>query len=470
MGLFSRKKDAEGLYIGDAPVSAPGLDGEAPGAYIRPDDAGSGYPGTASTWADTAVPYPSETASPGVASYPSGPQPIGAPPTVPGMTPPPPGPTSPAAPGAGGLDAASVAGLRQVIGQRRSAPVAAGDLDPETAARVQQALAGMSGRGRRLGCVLLAVPLLGAAVGIGAAIYAAVHATSAVDGAISAIQPGGSGAPGGRHLGVTTLGEPVSIRTSDAAYDITVFGAETQAGGGWGYDSAGGSAVLVVDAQITRTDTGADPVEFTGWNWSVVDTGGDRVTGNIISHFLPSLDGPELVGGQTARGYVTFDTAVTTTSLTVAGGPAGAGLATWQLTASTPRPVHGAVGEPARAELSRPGFTVTIDVAEVVAKDDPRIGYRPNSGQYLVLPVEFAGVDGTQGHLGTVDSDRFVLVPDAAPALQPTFGGVDDAFSFVSLDAAAPEKGSLAFDTTATTGRLELRDQADRAIITWRID
>ncbi len=468
MGLFSRKKDAEGLYTGDAPVSAPGLDGEAPGAYIRPDS--SGYADPAATWAGTAVPYPPETASPGVASYPSGPQPIGSPPAAPGMTPPPAGRIPPAAPGAGGLDAATVARLQQVMGQSRSVPVAAGNLDPETAARVQKALAGMSKRGGKLGCVLLAIPLLGAAVGIGAAVYAAVHATSAVDGAISAIAPDGSGAPDGRNIGVTTLGEPVSIRTADAAYDITVFGAEAQTGGGWGYDSAGSSAVLVVDAQITRTDTGADPVGFTGWNWSVVGTGGDRVTGNIISHFLPSLDGPELVGGQTARGYVTFDTAVTTTPLTVAGGPAGAGLATWQLTASTPRPVDGVIGEPARAELSRPGFTVKIGVAEVVATDDPRIGYRPQSGQYLVLPVEFAGVDGTQGHLGTVDSNRFVFVPDAAPALQPTFGGVDDAFSFVSLDAATPGQGSLAFDTAATTGRLDLRDQADRAIITWRID
>lgn len=466
MGLFSRKRDAEGFYTGDAPVNAPGLDGAAPGAYTSP-----GYTDPAATWAPSATPYPPGVAPAGVSSPDRQPDAAPSSATAPGMTPFPAGPGPRVEPGATGLDPASMARIQGMLGSGQRPPATVGSLDPVTAARVQKALAGMSGKGTKLGCFLIAIPLLGAAVGIGAAVYAAVHATSAADDAISGVVTILSpDAPDGRHLGATTLGEPVPIRTPDAAYDIVVFGAETQTGDGWGYDTAGGEAVLVVDAQITRTDTGTDPVEFTGWNWSVVDTDGTRVTGNIISHYLPSLDGPELVGGQTARGYVTFDTAATTTSLTVSAGPAGAGLATWRVSASTPRRVDGVIGEPARAELSRPGFTVTVGEPAIRVAGDDGVGGRPVSGQYLVLPVEFAGVVGTQGHLGTVDSERFVFVPDSAPAMLPSFGAVDDAFSFVSIDAAEPETGSLAFDTTVTTGRLELRNQADRPVITWRID
>jgi hypothetical protein len=436
MGLFSRKRDAQGLYTGDAPVSAPGVDGAAPGAY------------QGAMWGAGGDPSYQTPPSPGNPSYSAGPSmPLSTdPPTPPGMTPfstgpvRQPGPAPQAAPGTG--------------------------LDPATAARIQATLA--AGPRRRGGGLFVLIILAAILVPAGFAVYKAVSAaTSLTADAKARTSPDGIA---GRHVGATPLGQPVSIRTKDAAYDVTVFGAVSQPGDAWGYARAGSDPVLVVDAQISRTDAGTDPVEFTGWNWSVVGTDGKRVIGDIITNYRPDLAGPRLVGGETARGFVTFGTSVTSTSLTVAGEVYGAGLATWQLNATTPKPVTGVVGEGAQAEISRPGFTVTVGNAEVVPDGDARLGHHPTSGQFLVLPVDFTPNDGTSGHLGNVDREAFVFVPDGAPSMFPASGGVKDVFSFVSIDAAATERGALAFDTKATSGTLQLRDGADRPIITWAID
>lgn len=459
MGLFGRKKDEQGLYTGDAPVSAPGFDGAEPGAY------------TGGQFRDSSVSAPPPVAAPGPYPAPGGPAPDYG--MSHGSTTNPPGPSSPQ-----DVLQGLPPRVQQVIGefmtpQQGQRVVAGQGLDPATAARVQQQLSQAGRKVSKLGCLLIAIPILGALVGAGFAVYAAVHATSsvqdAIDGAISGLNSTAAAAPDGRDLGVTALGEPVSIQTEDASYDLTVFGAETQIGGGWGYVNAGDHQVLVVDAQITRTDTGAEPIEFTGWNWSVVGTDRKQVSGDIISHFAPSLDGPELIGGQSARGYVVFDTSLTTAILTVRDGPAGSALAAWQISATTPAMVDGVFDEPARAEISRPGFTVTIGAPEVITADDPRVGHPPTSGQYLAFPVTFAGVPGTSGNLGNVDKDAFVLKPDGAPAMFAEFSGVDGSFSFVSIDAAEPEQGYLAFDTAATSGRLELRNGADKPVITWTV-
>ena len=437
MGLFSRKRDAQGLYTGDAPVSAPGVDGAAPGAY-------QGVMWGADSEGSFQTPP-----GPGSPSYSAGPSmPLSTdPPTPPGMTP------------------FSTGPVRQPEPAPQAAP-GAGGLDPATAARIQAALA--AGPRKRRGGLLVLIILVAILVPAGFAVYKAVSAaTSLTADAKARTSPDGVA---GRHVGATPLGQPVSIRTKDAAYDVTVFGAASQPGDAWGYARAGSDPVLVVDAQISRTDAGTDPVEFTGWNWSVVGTGGKRVAGDIITNYRPDLAGPRLVGGETARGFVTFATSVTSTSLTVAGEVYGVGLATWQLNATTPKPVAGVVGEGAQAEISRPGFTVTVGKAEVVPDGDARLGHHPTSGQFLVLPVDFTPNDGTAGHLGNVDREAFVFVPDGAPSMFPASGGVNDVFSFVSIDAAAAESGHLAFDTKATSGTLQLRDGADRPIITWAID
>lgn len=401
MGLFRSKNDVEGIYRGDAPVSAPGIDGAEPHAYI----AQTGYPhhtalpeGYAHQAAPEGYPYPEASPAEG----------------------------RPA---------------------RRD-----GD--------------------RRRGTALM-IPLAGALIAAGIGMVLALQSPSSErDASRVTVSASASSAvaPEGRHAGITALGMPIPISTADASYEITVFGAEQQIGDGWGHDQPGGRATLVVDAQIARTDGGTEPIRFTGWNWSVVDSTGDRTSGSIISHFEPSLDDPDLVGGQTVRGYVAFDTAMTRAALSVADGPAGSGLATWQITASTPRPVDGVIGEPARAELSRPGFAVTVGEPAILAAGDPGVRGSPDSGRYLVLHAEFAALPGTQGHLGIVDRERFVFVPDGEPAIFPSFGGVVDSLSIVSVDAAEPEMAALAFDTSATSGRLELRDGAGQAIVIWRID
>ena len=121
MGLFSRKRDAQGLYTGDAPVSAPGVDGAAPGAY-------QGVMWGADSEGSFQTPP-----GPGSPSYSAGPSmPLSTdPPTPPGMTPfstgpvRQPEPAPQAAPGAGGLDPASIAEIQQVLGHGLAAKLSA---------------------------------------------------------------------------------------------------------------------------------------------------------------------------------------------------------------------------------------------------------------------------------------------------------------------------------------------------------
>lgn len=486
MGLFGRKKNAEDFYRGDAPVSAPGIDGDAPGAY-QSETGGSTT--SAARWA---------AASGAPAGYLGGYQqpgpPVGqpaAPPTAGPAAPPNVGPATPpnggqAAPTNGELVDMVSQVFQQSTGQmfgpaqgqqgQAGARVIAGHgLDPATAARVQAALAKRPGVSK-LGCLLIAIPVIGALVGVGFAIFAAVKgvtATTDIVGGLTAAPGGSAAVPGGNGAGTVEIGKPVTITTADASYRITVYGAELQRGDGWGYDGANAEPVLIVGAEITRTDPGQEPVEFTGWNWSVTGDDGKPVTGDIISHFAPSLDGPELIGGESVRGFVSFATSVTDVALTVAERPYGPALAAWHLSASTPRVVVGEIGTPAQGEISRPGFTVTAGRPEVVTADDERVGSRPASGQYLVVPVTFTGIPYMEGSIGNVDSSRLVFVSaDAKKTDAPlvsTFSGLDGASSFFPVSADAPTSGVLAFDTASVKGELQLRGEADQPIITWQI-
>jgi len=400
VGLWGRRKNAEGLYVGDAPVSAPGVDGAAPTAYLAPGSAGVG---------DSAA---TPTRGPDVSLMTPGYQaeaPVAQPPTteIPAVKPP------------------------VARGRRRSV------------------------RGCLVGVVALAVA-------IGAVAYLVMKVATAVDTAI------GSHGPSRTPVTATPLGEPVAVDYGGGRFEVTVFGATAQPGQAWSQAYRGDKPQLVVDAQLHRIDPGTDTIRVLGWDWSVASAGNDTsdgVSGDIISSFEPSLEGPDLAGGDTVRGFLTFDTAMKAATLSLRDGPTSSALATWQLTADTPDVAAGTVGVPLQPEISRPGFTVTIDDPRTV--DDGIVA--PESGRYLLMDLTVTPNPGVGSSLGLVDAASFVFVAEDGSEVPSEFGAVDGGLTVLLIDQHQSSGAVLAFDTVASAGTLQMRDVAGRTIATWQI-
>lgn len=474
MGLFRRSRD-DGFYTGDAPASVPGADGAGPSAYVRPEPGTAGgrpsmtFPGIAPIPGARPAPGGSDLGGPafgtvGDTSYlgvtqpttTQSPQPF-SPQQVPGP-----------------LPAVTITTNTTPSGLDRFRGL--GKLDgPELVDRLRGGRSGVPGTAR---IVKVLVTLMVAAIAIPAAIGAfngigkARIIMADPDLYTSPLPEVGAGLP------VFFGGDVVPVSFGGAAFDVTVFGAQLQPTDAWDHASERDAPVLVVDAEIARTDGGADPVDVLGWNWYVeADPGAGvgRTTGDIISHYEPSLDDARPAGRQSLRGFVTFgigETGVYGGSVTVVltSGPAGRPVAKWEVAPTLPVAIDGVLGRPVQAEISRPGFTVTLANAFVAGSGDPRAA-RAESGQYVVFDVMATPNPGTDGHLGLLDRDDFVFVPDGGgEPLVPTFGAVPDAMSFFSIDAAKPETGLIAFDTAATAGVVEWRNGAGTVIATWRVD
>ncbi len=402
MGLLRRRRDAQGLYRGDSPVSAPGFDGAAPAAYL-PQPADS---------APTIAPDTLEAALTATAT------------DQPALTPTALTPTDRPAPPASGAR------------RRRSVR----------------------------GCL---VSLIIASVLIGGVAFAVLKVANAVDQAV--------GSPGRERTPVepTPVGAPVTVGIDAGTFEVTVFGASAQPGASWSAAFRGDTPQLIVESQLRRIDAGADAIRVPGWNWSVAEPGSsaldDAVTGDIITSFEPGLDGPELTGGQAVRGFLSFHTDLSTATLSLRDGPAGDTLAAWELSATRPQVVAGTVGTPAQGEISRPGFTVTVDHPRTVGTGNPDVYRRPTSGRYLLVELSVAPNAGVSSSLGLIERESFVFVTDDGADLVPESGAVSDALSLLSVSTDGPEHAVLAFDTAATAGTLQLLDRAGRVIITWRI-
>ena len=456
MLMFGRKKDEVGLYTGDAPVSAPGFDGAEPSAYRG---APAGAPSTAPV-SDGAAP----------------------------VMPPAPGFNPAGISVTGGIPSdADLVRLEQLVAQKVPPEFAGRAMEQIERLRAQSGTPMMQpggptsvggpygggpgypggpmlipgrrrtpGRGAMVGC-LVAVVILAAVIG-GAAFFI-VHAVR--DGAAAVFGPGNPAAG--------SIGVPVSVGYDDATLSLTVGKAVLQPSDPWGLASADDHPVLLVEVDMARTDAGTDPVTVLGWDWSFTPTAGKTVTGDIIGEYEPDLAGPELSAGQSARGWVSFDTAAISGTLGFSDSAAIRPMATWSVTASKPSTVSGTLGKPARGEISDPPFTVTITNPHQVAGTSTAVQTAPKSGHYLALTAVFVVDSSTGPFAGEISDGTFVFVPTGGKPV-PTAGyAMTDSIGYTALDPGKRSSGVLAFDTTATTGTLTMRDGAGHAVITWPI-
>lgn len=194
MGLFRRKKDAEGFYTGDAPASAPGLDGAAPSAYQGSDlvDYSWHIEGADST----------------LTSEPGGAQTFGA----------------------------EAFGAQTFGAQTSGAQTFSGQSAPAVGTSTQQVVIGRRGRSGCFFGLFTTIVLLAVLIPVGFAVY---HAVKSADSALSnADAVTSNDGLGGRSLGQTTLGESVPVSFDSATFEATVFGATAQPRNGWSHHTA----------------------------------------------------------------------------------------------------------------------------------------------------------------------------------------------------------------------------------------
>lgn len=488
--MFGRKKDAEGLYTGDAPVSAPGFDGAEPTAY-------DGAHSVTAQPTSQIVPIESPT-------------PAGVPPTT---MPPAPGVVAsgmPPAPGFGpsgmppapgfGTSSMSVTGgipsdadlvrLEQLVAQKVPPQFAGKAMEQIERLRAQggaqlvqggptggpysggpygagpsypggpMLIPGRSrtpGRGGMVGCLVGVIVLAAIIAGVAFFIVDKVR-----DSTTAAFGPDN---PAAGEIGV-----PATATYDDATLSLTVGKAVLQPGDPWGLSSANDDPVLLVDVDMVRTDDGTDPVTVIGWDWSFTPSGGGKsVTGDIIADYEPDLAGPKLSAGDSAHGWVSFDTSATSGTLGFSDSAAVRPAVTWSITATKPATVTGTLGKPARGEISAPSFTVTITNPHPVAATSTAVQITPDSGHYLAITAAVQ-VDADAGPFGgDIDDDTFVFTPTGGKPVPTSGFALADSLSYTSIEPGKKVTGVLAFDTAATAGTLTMRDGAGHAVITWSI-
>lgn len=466
MGLFRRKRDAVGLYTGDAPVSAPGIDGAAPTAYtarIVPHIASAPMVGD----------QPTMGAGPEIGSTPT----MGAGPML-GSGPVASGPFMPQVGGspADGPPAEQFAGpaaaqvgfpvAPQFGGPSIEHPAAPVDVEAIMAAAHRAAADPRKvGKARRSlgGCLigLIVIVLL-----IGGAVFGVLKATSALNDVTgSTAQP--TAGPTPARAGV--VGRPVTVRYDGADLELTVLDVVAQPGNSWAYATAGDDPQLIVEVRIRRTDARADTVTVMGWDWAITPAGGRTVTGDIITEYLPELSDPELRSGDEVRGFLSFKTDATAGTLSFSDAMDRTPQVSWPVTATRPAAVAGKIGEPVQAEVSRPGFTVTVSRPRSIGAADKNVITNPRSGRYLLINARIAPTTRVSGYLGLVDNRSFVFVPAGGKAVPASVAAVGNAMSSALVDDSRPVDLVVAFDTKVKAGTVQMKDGAGRTVITWRI-
>ncbi|HET8590250.1 MAG TPA: hypothetical protein VFM01_11510 [Nakamurella sp.] len=461
MGLFSRKRDAVGLYTGDAPVSAPGVDGAAPTAYdarIQPHIAAAPMVG----------PGPVLGSAPDIGSGPEigttpmvGPGPVAAGPAAqpfPG-SPAPPFPGSPGQPFPGPPAA-------QFGGPPAQHPSAPADVAAMVAAAHQAAAnPRMVRQARRSvgGCLAALIVMALAAGGVVFAVLKVNEAMDTVTG--SSAQPTPTQTPA--RTGI--VGTPITARYDGADLELTVLDVQAQPGNSWAYANPGDDPRLIVQVRIRRTDSRPDTVTVMGWDWAITPPNGRRVTGDIITEYLPEIADPELRAGDEVQGFLSFRTAATAGALTFADSMARTPQISWPVTATRPKPVAGKIGAPVQGEVSHPGFTVTVAKPRTIGASDPSVITKPRSGRYLLVDVRITPAPGVQGYLGLVDNESFAFVPSGGASVPASPAALGNASSTALVDDSDPVDLVMAFDTKAKAGTLQMKDGAGRTVITWKI-
>lgn len=426
MGWFSRKDAGisnlghhdgpadDGLYRGDAPVLMPGVDGGAPTAYVsgsRP----SSSPAPDVSWTQQPPPPPSNGWAPPTGQPGPGPDPtfFGGPPT-----------------GAFG-------------GYAPAAPHAA----PGSTERVVRRVG--------LGCfAAVAIITLSSVAAIGLVIFSTVRSSSpdVVD-------------PPATVVGAVDV--PVVVRYNDADLRITIGGAQGQPGAGWGSSSTTPNLVIAATLQPTGAPTDRVTIPFVYWRFAP-DDGSPEVTLNIISGFEPSIVTSSLTPEQVEAGYLAFETAATSGTLTLQSGYIDPPLVSWQLTANPAVPITSSPGVPVRGQIGLPPFTVTLAGINWVDGANELIRQPPGSGSYLVadLTIASTGEDSS----GIIDQGLFVFIPGSGQPVAPvSSGAVQDTTSIASVSGGSTTGFRVAFDIPAEPGTLEMTDDAGRTMIQWPV-
>lgn len=432
MGLFQRKRDAVGLYRGDAPASMPGLNGEPPSAYRRSSSAlqtpSAGYP-TSSDY-PTSPGYQTSSSAHPTSGYQQPPV-YGGPPA--------------------GVMHSDSRQTNSVIGVFVTLIVV-------IVVGVMFVIGGMVDDDLPRADVVVTVQDVPAPeIDADIADPDIAHVSGLPDWLADAV--------------LAEPGESVIVDTSDASFQLAVMWSEYQSGGSWGSTNSAAEHVIAA-VEITRIDDAAGSASLAGWNWAVSAHDGEPVTGDLITQFRPALSDARLSAGETAQGFVSFPTSDDVTWIGVAGSIAevDAAQAAWPLTPHTPGEVSADVGERVWAELGRPPFGVLIDDPTVLAAGDPLLVSEPTSGSFLTVRVAFAPLGGAQHGLGVVDASNFTFVADGTSTeVSPTAFALDGAASAFWVRAGEATDGYLAFDTGAASGDLLLRDAQDRVVIRWAV-
>lgn len=471
MGWFTKKRD-DGLYRGDAPASAPGLDGVEPTAYqgqtaVRPMDSTTvnpnPYPTTSEPYAAVVENlqqlfgqpqhhHPQNTQQQNyqqpnyqaqVPGQPPSSQPTGYGPQVqvgaaqPGQTPP---------------FAAGQPPVNHVPDQLAAVMKLA--LQQRTVKRTV---------GRSLFGLILTLLLVGGLVVGGFVVFDNVRDEFT--------NPFGSGtaAPDQPYQGV--VGEPGEVTLGDNSYRITISKAAIEPSAAWGNFSAPVSGgFLLIELSLTRTDTQPSASQISWFDWTFTDDAGVVAEGALIAGgYEPLLSTLNLAPDETATGLVAFDTSasVGTLALKTYDGP----WAQWPISATTSAAVAGEFGVPVHPEAARTPFTVTLANPRWIGAGDPAAIFDPVSGSYLVVDASVVLDEGVLGPTSSlsIGYGNWQFTPDGGTAVDSDFGVTGT--SSVTFGQGQPTTVNtvIAFDDPRGPGTLALVNSDGSVLATWQV-
>lgn len=265
---------------------------------------------------------------------------------------------------------------------------------------------------------------------------------------------------------------PVTVVFDDTDLEITVSGAQSQPGSGWSSSYSAAQPNLVIAVSLTELAPTAAPLTIPFTYWSFTPAGSATSENlNIVSGFDSSIETASLTPGTTDVGFLVFETAATSGTLSLESYDFGApDLVSWSLTATPATVVEGSVDVPVQAQVGRPPFTVTMVGSTRVDAGNDIIWKAPASGSYLI--ADFVIASTGPGSSGIIDHEQFVFIPagaaaEAAQAVGP--GIVKDSTSITSVTNGSSTPFRVAFDVPAGPGTLEMRDAAGRAMIAWPV-
>ena len=140
---------------------------------------------------------------------------------------------------------------------------------------------------------------------------------------------------------------------------------------------------------------------------------------------------PRLAPDILTSGYLAFPTTASSGILTVADSTGA--LAQWELSATTPAPVTGTIGEPVRGEVGLPAFTVTLERTANTDSIPELRGFLADSGaNYLVANLTVTSVG--EPFSDFVRPEEFIFAPSDGSAVHAAeLGAVRDDAIFIAV-------------------------------------